>query len=122
MTTTSSRTPRHPSQWRSAVLGLLYAAFGVAGLASLASVPFAGPEGIQVAGFRVNGAQGIIALAIAAGGLLAFTRLALAARYGWALVVVSFGSRCTGPWSTSPRPPTSWPSTRATSAATSSPA
>jgi len=91
MSTTSSRPPRHPSQWLSGVIGLLYAILGIAGLASLASVPFAGPEGIQVTGFRVNGAQGVVALAIAAGGLLAFTRLALAARYGWILAVVSFG-------------------------------
>jgi hypothetical protein len=91
MTTTSSSTPRHPSQWLSGIIGAIYLVFGIAGLVSIASVPFAGPDGIQVAGFRVNGAQGIVALLIAAGGLLAFTRLALAARYGWALVVVSFG-------------------------------
>jgi len=92
MSTTPDRTrpERHPSQWLSLVVGVLYVLFGIAGLASLATVPFAGPEGMEVAGFSENGLHGLLALLVGVGGLLAFARLPLATRYGWLLAVVMF--------------------------------
>jgi hypothetical protein len=80
-----SRRAPHQSQYLSLIVGVVYLVLGVAGLVAATSVPFAGPEGAQVAGLSVNGLSSVLHLLVGVAGIAGWRRVNLAVAVGWAL-------------------------------------
>ena len=81
-----------PGQWLALLVGLVFAAVGVAGFVVTGFDRFASHEGERLLGFEVNPLHNIVHLGLGLGGLWAWSRPARASAYGVVLAVVYLGA------------------------------
>ncbi len=92
MGTTSTNVTRHPAQWLTLTIGVVYTLVGVAGFAVTGFDGFASPEGELLLGvFEVNPLHNIVHLIIGLAGIALWNDLGRARTYGW-LLAIGYGA------------------------------